>query len=113
MNLTSLYESCAKSDKVGFVCDFQVSSSFNYDEGIWYSNGKTLDDVVWKSVSYPRIDDILVVCGLLDKLVYVDTQHTDSSQTKAVRYCMKNTPSFNFERTNYLDHNYQLRTQLI
>ena len=62
VNTSRLYYSCVNHDH----CDFQVASSYNHLEKYWLSNGKRLDDVIWRSYAYPDLKDILTICGFID-----------------------------------------------
>ena len=44
-------------------CDFAVSTSFNLTGSYWSSGGIKLENITWKSDEYPRLNDILTICG--------------------------------------------------
>ena len=42
-----------------------MASSYNFSGKYWLSNGKRLDDIIWKSFSYPTLNDIITICGFV------------------------------------------------
>ena len=57
--MSQLFNSCKK-----WNCDFTVTSNYNFAKSQWESNGRKLEKIVWKSSSYPRLNDVLTVCGI-------------------------------------------------
>ena len=81
INVSNLYKSCVKEG--AYNCDFRVDSSYNFTGQYWLSNGKRLDDVIWKSFAYPNLNDIITVCGFMFDPVRIAgersfTYHIDS-----------------------------------
>ena len=88
-------------------CDYAISTSFNFTDLTWKSDGQSLDNVTWKSFAYPKFNDILVICGM--KLTNsIDRQNGYLGRVvNNVRYCLVSSTDFDFDRKNYFAHQYQ------
>ena len=59
MDLNYLGKACTNKGR----CDFAISTSFNFNGSYWISGDDKLENITWKSVAYPRLNDLLTVCG--------------------------------------------------
>ena len=59
ISLEDLRSACTNKDR----CDFAISTKFNLSGSYWSSGDHKLEDIIWKSVEYPRLNDILTICG--------------------------------------------------
>ena len=100
LNLEEIERTCGAD-----FCDLRVNVHFNFDTDNWQSNNKQLDSLMWKSYEFPRLNDLLVVCNL-EPLWY----GWQPSGVRA-RYCTKNSPSLDLNRTNFVAWQYMPQTQ--
>ena len=59
ISLEDLRNKCTNKDR----CDFAITTSFNWTGSYWSSGDNKLENIIWKSVEYPRLNDLLTICG--------------------------------------------------
>lgn len=86
-------------------CDLRVDVHFNFHTRHWQSNNKQLDNLTWKSHEFPRLNDLLVVCN------HAPLSYGWQPSGVSARYCTKNSPSLDHNRTNFVAWQYMPQTQ--
>ena len=79
-------------------CDFAIKLAFNFVDSYWESDGEKLENITWKSASYPLLNDILTICG------YELDRYRLGFPFNDVRFCVKSSTKFNLNRTDYLGY---------
>ena len=89
LNISRLFDSCED-----WNCDFTIKSKYDFIKSQWESNGKKLDKIIWKSSSYPRLNDVLTVCRI--------------RSNNGLQYCLASSNEFELtNRTNYVGYQYR------
>ena len=89
-------------DLVHKTCDFTVSIDYDFTKSIWHADDRPISNLTWKSSFYPRLNDLVVICDL--KFSLTPGSMPAGTFYDIPRYCVSSSTIFDFERTNYVDH---------
>ena len=95
LNISRLFDSCQN-----WNYDFTIASKYNFVKLQWESSGKKLDKIIWKSSSYPLLNDVLTICGIWS------TSYPFTVKNRLI-YCLSSSNQYDVNRTNYVGYQYR------
>lgn len=85
-------------DHVDIAINVDIEYDFKNDH--WQSNQRRLLNLTWRSIEYPDLRDLIVVC-------FPDSSLMSGAMSVGMpRYCAKTSSSFDYTRTDFLNHQF-------